>query len=213
MLGLCRKFDKATLRGRLFCSATLVRMEEKNLFVRTVLGWLPFALVGTVLLGFVFMSIQQVYRAGANDPQIQIAEDVAGKLSAGADMRDVIPAGTVAIELSSASYVIVYNSVGFAVGGNGSLHGNVPVLPEGVLEVARQNGEHRLTWQPEEGIRQATVIVPYKSDSSAGFVMVGRSLQEVEQRITDLMLMTGLALVILLIGAFATVFLKEWLAH
>ena len=188
-------------------------MQEKNLFIRTVLGSLPFVAVSVVLLGFVFVAIQQVYRAGANDPQIQIAEDTAGKLSAGADLSTIIPVGIIPIESSLGSYVIVYNSVGYALGGNGSLHGSVPVLPEGVLEFARQNGGHQLTWQPEEGVRQAIVLVPYKSASSAGFVMVGRSLMETEEQIMDLTLMLWLALVLSLVSAFIAVFLREWLAN
>ena len=186
-------------------------MLKSNLFVRIVLSWLPFATVAVVVVGFVFVLVQQMYQLGANNPQIQIAQDVAGRLSAGADLGAVIPAGTVSIESSRASYVIVYNSVGFALGGNGSLYGNVPVLPEGVLEMARQNGEHHVVWEPEEGVRQATVIVPYKSATSAGFVMAGRSLAESEQQVEGLMLMAGMALVIALVSTFIAVILKEWL--
>lgn len=189
-------------------------MTEKHLFIRTVLGWLPFAVAIVAVVGFSYVGIQQVYRMSANDPQIQTAEDTAATLSrGGTEVASVIPSGTIAIESSPAPYMVVYNSVGLPVAGNGSLHGNVPILPDGVLESARQNGEHRLTWEPEGGLRQAIVIVSYTNTTSAGFVMVGRSLFEAEKRIDDLGLLALLALAASLVATFIAVFLKEWLAH
>jgi hypothetical protein len=35
----------------------------------------------------------------------------------------------------------------------------------GALDYARQNGQNRVTWQPEAGVRMATVVVPYNSGS------------------------------------------------
>ena len=45
------------------------------------------------------------------------------------------------------------------------------------MRLARR-GEDRLTWQPEPGVRSATVVVHYQG-AQAGFVMAGRSLREV----------------------------------
>jgi len=65
------------------------------------------------------------------------------------------------------------------------LNGRVPVPPPGVFAATRNVPEQRLTWQPTPGVRSAIVIRHY-GGSSPGFVLAGRSLREVEQRIARL---------------------------
>jgi hypothetical protein len=43
----------------------------------TFLRWLPLAVAITILAGLVYATVQQSLRQGANDPQIQLAEDTA----------------------------------------------------------------------------------------------------------------------------------------
>jgi hypothetical protein len=64
-------------------------------------------------------------------------------------------------------------------------------LPSGVFNYTRSAGEDRITWQTEQNIRVAAVIVSVKS-AKTGFVMAGRSLFEVERRIDQMTLMVGL---------------------
>ena len=45
--------------------------------------WLPLAAVTTLLCGLIYLAVQQSLRWGANDPQIQMAEDAAAALAAG----------------------------------------------------------------------------------------------------------------------------------
>jgi len=52
--------------------------------MRIARTWIPLAFVATVLCGFVYGGIQQVYRNAADDPQIQMAEVAAAALAAGA---------------------------------------------------------------------------------------------------------------------------------
>lgn len=63
-------------------------------------AWLPIAVVIVALCALVYASVQQSLRQGANDPQIQMAEDVA----------TVLPAGKVDLALSLAPFVIIYDS-------------------------------------------------------------------------------------------------------
>jgi hypothetical protein len=58
------------------------------------------------------------------------------------------------------------------------LEGNLPTVPKGVLDSAKQNGEDRVSWQPAASVRVAAVIVSYKD----GYVLAGRNMREVEQR-------------------------------
>jgi hypothetical protein len=65
----------------------------------------------------------------------------------------------------------------------GYLNGKVPRLPKGVFEYAKANGEHWLTWQPQENVRMATGIVRVDVGPIA-YLVVGRSLSEVEKRVS-----------------------------
>ena len=54
-------------------------------------------------------------------------------------------------------------------------------MPNGVFDFTKANKEDRITWQPQNGVRMAMVLL-YSNTGSIGFIAVGRSLQEVEVR-------------------------------
>jgi len=59
-------------------------MLVKNWNVKEILKhWLLIAIVVTGLIGLVYVAVQQDLRQGANDPQIQMAEDTAAKFANG----------------------------------------------------------------------------------------------------------------------------------
>jgi hypothetical protein len=143
-----------------------------------VRSWLPLAVGIVMIAGVAYLTTQQVMRQGANDPQIQMAEDTASLLATG----EPLPAGApVDIAASLAPYLIQFDSQGNPTGGTARLHGNLPTVPQGALDYARRHGENRVTWQPERGVRSATVIVPVQG-AAGGYVLAGRSLREVEKR-------------------------------
>jgi hypothetical protein len=53
--------------------------------------WLLLAIVLTGLIGLVYVAVQQDLRQGANDPQIQMAEDALAKLANGQSVQNVVP--------------------------------------------------------------------------------------------------------------------------
>ena len=63
-----------------------------------------------------------------------------------------------------------------------NLHGRRIVPPAGVFTVAGQNGENRRSWQPEAGVRNAIVVLPYSINGDQGYVVAGHSLKETEKR-------------------------------
>ncbi len=164
--------------------------------IRIVLKtWLPIAIGITILAGLIYLSVQQAYRMGANDPQIQIAEDGASALAAAEDPRQalqsIVPSGEVDIAQSLAPYVIVFDANGKALASNAVLRGEIPSLPEGVFDYTRQHGEDRISYQPEPGVRSAAVIVSVNGGRD-GYVLAGRSLREVEKRVDQLIPITAL---------------------
>lgn len=149
-----------------------------SMMIRIFKKWLPLAIATAGLCGLVYLAVQQSLRQGANDPQIQMAEDAAVNLKAGASVESVVPSVKVEITSSLAPFIMVFDNAGNVVDSSATLHGAVPSFPNGVLEYTRQNGEDRVTWQPEAGVRMATVSV----ETGNGFVLAGRSLREVEVR-------------------------------
>src|SRR5207247_1903018 len=76
---------------------------------------------------------------------------------------------------------IIFDTAGQPVASSARLSGAIPIPPNGVFANVRQAGEERLTWEPQPGVRSATVITRVDGPTP-GFVLAGRSLREVEQR-------------------------------
>ena len=171
----------------------------KNLF----LGWLPFAILITVLSGMVYGTVQQNYRTSANDPQIQIAEDLSSALSAGQQNIN-LPTAKADMERSLGAFIIVVDDNGALLYSSALLDGGTPVPPAGVMVYAKANGQNRITWQPKTGVRAAIVVNSFTDSKSgrSGSVVVGRSLREVEKRIKNLGLEVGTAWFTAMIGSF-----------
>jgi len=174
--------------------------------VKTILKyWILITIIVTGLAWLPYAIVQQDLRSSANDPQIQMAEDIAAQLAAGQPMQNLVPTAQVDIAKSLATYIIVFDNTGTPLASSAQLNGQTPTLPTGVFDYTRQNGEDRLTWQPQAGVRSAIVVTQFKG-SSSGFVLVGRSLREVELRednIQNLVLFGWLSLLIISFAASA----------
>jgi hypothetical protein len=142
---------------------------------------------------------QHVLRSGLNDPQIQMAGDLAVVLDRyGVNdglqqgvLSHFTSGGNVDMARSLSPFFIVFNDSGQALGSNAQLDGQTPVPPSGIFDYVRQHGEERLTWQPRHGVRIASVVVRVQG-SQPGFVLAGRNMREVESRIGDVKNMAGL---------------------
>jgi len=151
----------------------------------------------TVLSGTTYLVVQQNYRQNANDPQIQMAEDIANTLYtkqvSDFDSKNKIELEAVNGNLSP--FVIIYDKDGRPVASQVTIAGKIPELPKGVFDYVRkypgQGTEDRITWQPTNPVspssplRIAAVIVgEWNQDKKefSHFVLAGRNLREVENR-------------------------------
>ncbi len=150
---------------------------KHSLALRTLLA------IGIVTLfcGLVYASIQQNFRQNANDPQIQMAEDAAAKLEAGASVASAIPSATIDIGQSLSPFIMLFDDTGKPIAASGMLNGIIPPFPVGIFDTVRVNGEDRVTWQPQENVRIALVVTKV-TGAQTGFVAAGRSLREMEKR-------------------------------
>lgn len=158
-------------------------MQPSSPLGRVLGRWVPIAFLTTVLVGFAYVGIQQNYRMNANDPQIQLAQDVSTALDAGATSADIVPTSKVDISKSLSSYIFIYDKDNKVLGSDVTLNGKDLAFPTGVLDNARKNGTDTVTWQPEAGVRSAVVAT---KASNGDVVVVGRSLREIEKRVTML---------------------------
>jgi hypothetical protein len=167
-------------------------------------AWLPLAVAITGVCGLVYVTSQQMLRMGANEPQVQIAQDWAIALEQGYSADSVGSAAKVDIAASLSTFVAVYDDAGKLLASSGQLRGTDPLLPAGVFDYTRRNGEDRVTWQPEPGVRVAAVVVHF-GGAKPGFVAVGRSLRETERRDGQMMLISAAAWLVTLAATFVTV--------
>ena len=167
-------------------------------------SWLPLAVAVTGLAMLVQLTVQQNYRQLLNDPQIQMAEDLANEMNS-------LPSGSLAAieDRVSAHPVNIANDLApwsgiYALDGEGGvgtmataaiLNGGPAMPPAGVFDINAWKGpivdhhlisnpnENRVTWQPQADVREAIVIVPFQTPSGIkGFAVAGRNMREVEDR-------------------------------
>src|SRR5713226_2337480 len=133
------------------------------ILARAVTLWVPIAVAVTGLTVVVYGAVQQDLRQGANDPQIQMAEDAAARLNAGAAPTSVVPTDQIELAGSLQSYVMVFDASSRLVASSAQLNGQPPPFPPSVFDSARSRGQDRITWQPAAGIRSAVVVQPWRN--------------------------------------------------
>ncbi len=173
--------------------------------------WLPIAIAVTGLCAVSLWTVQQVYRQSLNDPQVQIAEDIATALETGAKPASLIATSTkVDVAASLRPYTVIYDKDLTPLAWSGEYQGKPPMPPKSVFENAEGPegtglGENRVTWQPEEDVRSAIVVVHVLK--TGGFVLSGRNMRETEDRIWDMQAIVGLVWILTL----AATLIATWL--
>jgi hypothetical protein len=174
---------------------------------KKILLFIPYLIAITFIFGFAYVVVQQNYRMSANDPQIQIAEDTAQAIQNGEDATNLVAQNKIDVSKSLSSFSIVYDKNKKPFLGSALLEGKLPSLPDGTFEAAKE-GENRFTWEPKEGVRIAAVLVA-ADKGNKGYVLAGRSLLEVEKRISDLTLMAEIAWAVTCAAVFGWFLLRE----
>src|SRR5215467_8003398 len=75
----------------------------------------------TVLCGLIYVSVQQTYRSGANDPQLQIASDLKTNLENDRFMAQSMPNDSIDLSKSLSVFKTIYNKNGEPVQSTGFL--------------------------------------------------------------------------------------------
>jgi hypothetical protein len=171
-----------------------------------LIPWAVALLVTALVFGTVYSVAQQMGRTAADDAPSRLASQIAADLP----MAETASAGVAHIDLSRslAVFYVVYGSNGRPIFGSGYLHGSLAAPPVGVLEHTRRVGSNRVTWQPADGLRFATVELR----AGDSVILAGQSLGLTETSADRLLLITfagwaGSSILIML-GA-ATMFISH----
>lgn len=160
--------------------------------MKTRISHFTIAILITILSGLIYVTVQQSYRSGANDPQLQLAKDISYKLDQDKSIETLLPNDSIEISKSLSPFVVLYDNDGNPIRSTATLDGQIPKLPKGVFDFTRKNKEDVLSWQPRRGVRMAMVIESVQSPNIS-FVAAGRSLEEVEKRESNLTTMVMIA--------------------
>jgi hypothetical protein len=187
---------------------TFISQEKPMNKIKNILRkWIPFAVVICAFSALAYATVQQSERQSANDPQIQMAEDTAAALNGGASIDSVLPKTQVEMSKSLAPFIVLYDVSGKPTATSGTLNGQMPVYPKGALDSAKGTGENRVTWQPADNVRIASVVVPF----NGGFVMAGRNMREVENRESQTEMYAGITCLLAMIATLLVIALGELL--
>ena len=145
----------------------------------------------TILIGLVYVSVQQSYRSSANDPQIQIVRELRTRLEFGKPIDYYLRQDSMDLENSMGTFVATFDKNGQPLQSNALLDGKLPNLPSGVIQYVKAHKEDWVTWQPRKTIRLALGIAATNTEPVA-YVAAGRSLVEVEERISRLITFCGI---------------------
>jgi hypothetical protein len=190
-----------------------LRMLRQELAKRTILfqAFLLTAVCSMFALAM-YATVQHALRSGANDPQLQMADDAVALLEQGADAATIVGSRQIDMVRSLSPFLIVYDTNGEPVASAAQLSGHAPTPPLGVFRYATEHQRNVLTWQPQRGVRIAAVVQPY-AGQHAGFVLAGRSLRVVEDREAATLRMVGLAwfgmMAVVLAATFLFIFISR----
>ncbi len=142
------------------------------------------AICSTVMGLAATVTVQQMLRRGADQPQRQMVDYYSDKLAASpheaaAAMRDLWAGKKEDLAGSLAPFAVIYDKHGNPRGATAFLDSSVPVPPASVFKYVRDFGSEAFTWSPKPGVRIAAVVRRVTGPQS-GFVLAGRSLREVE---------------------------------
>lgn len=175
------------------------------------MSYVPIAIVITFLSGLIFVCIQQTIRLGANDQPLELAQNLASGLATKNALPTDFPVGKSDISKSLTPVFMVFDSRKKMIGTTAKLNNKPAQFPTGVLDKAKEEGLNMVTWQPQKGVRLASVSVYFK-EKSEGYVVVARSLVQTERLEDMLQTLVGIGWLVTLFAFLLSSFLLRKLS-
>jgi hypothetical protein len=141
--------------------------------------WVIIAFLVTFTSLLVYVATQQVLRLGANGIPAELAVKTSINLENSKSPLDAVPGEITDISKSLGTFVMVFDKDKNLIASSAAMGKGEPSYPKGVLDYVDKKGEDRVTWQPEKGLRFATIAIK----SGDKYIVAGRSLKETERLI------------------------------
>lgn len=184
-------------------------MKAKRKLTRESLRlWLLAVTIGSGVLLFSYIAVQQSLRYSLNEPQLQIAQDAANQLSTGDKTpQSIIPTTSVDESRSLAPFVTIVDKNGSVLASSGKIGEVVPLPPLSAFSDAQKRTSTWFTWQHNNNtLRDAAVIVPFNGKTS-GYVLVARSMSQTEELISRITVFAAWTLLGILLVPALIIFL------
>jgi len=182
-----------------------------NKYLTIFKNWLPYSAVITLMSILIYAVTQQNFRLTANDPQSQMARDAVTAIKNGADPKTLLSSDRVT-EMSErmSPFIVIYDKAGNIAAGSTTLNGKPLILPNGVLDYIQKRGSDMVSWQPQPGVRDA--MIGLKADRGYT-VIAGRSLHDVEERISILGEQVLFGWLVSLVALLVVVIIQDWVTR
>jgi hypothetical protein len=141
--------------------------------------WVIIAFLVTFTSLLVYVAAQQVLRLGANGMPAELAAKTSINLENSLSPLDAVPGEIIDISKSPGTFAMVFDKDKNLIASSAVMGIDEPAYPKGVLDYVDKNGEDRVTWQPQKGLRFATIAIK----AGDKYVIAGRSLKETEKLI------------------------------
>jgi hypothetical protein len=141
--------------------------------------WLMIAFLVTFTSLLCYVATQQVLRLGANEMPAELATETSINLENSKNPQDSIPDKIFDISKSLMTFVMVFDKDKNLIASSAAMGKDKPDYPKGLLDYVDKKGENRVTWQPQKGLRFATIAIK----AGDKYIVAGRSLKETEKLI------------------------------
>ncbi len=180
--------------------------------IKTFVSCIPLFCTIVCIYGFLYLALQQYIRLSANELPMQYAEDTRTKWLRNGDISDIFKeVPKIELGKSLSPFIIICDSNAAPRASTCSLNGRCPVPPKGAFIAALQRGQNRITWQPEPGIRNAIVILPFSMNGQHGYILAGHSLRETDDRDRFLLAQISVGIPFTLFATFVTALLSGFI--
>lgn len=147
---------------------------------RVIAIFLTLVAIFSVVFVSICYSSRTALRQQANDPQVEVTDQVANIIRQGAPL-DAIVSGAEQVELSQsdALFVMIFDKDKNLAGSSAVFNGQPLSVPSESFDLAKASGDYRFDWQVSETKKIAAVM---KAVDDSSYVLAGRSLAEFDRR-------------------------------
>jgi hypothetical protein len=165
--------------------------------LQTIFSFLPLAVLITCISVLIYGASQQIIRQSAYDMPLMSVETAEARIGLGQQLSTILPNISVDLSKPYGFFFSAYTEQKQLAIAPTTVHGTPVVPPPGVFAYARAHSINKLTWQPVDGVRVATVII-YEPQTKT-YLVAGRDLRDYESRIERLGLMIAVGWVVTMI--------------